>query len=113
MTATTIRIMEEIAGNKSFEHNWEASVCAQPVRPVQRTGQTGLHGAVWLNVDQPVKPVAKTCQTSRHPETKLHSKTWVTTLKPISYMQLKLMYAMMHAMVQKLLCKALKWNKNK
>ena len=110
MTATNIRIMEEITRNKSFEHNWEASVRAQPVRPVQRTG---LHGAVWLNVDQPVKPVAKTCQTSRHPETKLHSKTWVTTLKPIPYMQLKLMYAMMHAMVQKLLCKALKWNKNK
>ena len=33
--------MEEITGNKSFEHNGEASVCAQPV---QRTGQTGLHG---------------------------------------------------------------------
>ena len=55
--------MEEIAGNKSFEHNGEASVCAQPVRPVQRTGQTGLHGTVWLNVDQPVRPVAKTGQT--------------------------------------------------
>ena len=36
--------MDEIAGNKSFEHNGEASICAQPVRPVQWTGQTGLHG---------------------------------------------------------------------
>ena len=108
MTTTNIRVMEEIAENKSFRHNLGASVCAQPVRPVQRTGQTGLHGAVWLNMDQPVRPVAKTGQTGRHPETKLHSKTWVTTLKPIPYMQLKLPYAMMHAMVQKLLCKALK-----
>ena len=104
--------MEGIAENKLFEHAIEASVCAQPVRPVQRTGQTGLHGAVWLNVDQPVRPVAKTGQTGHHPETKFHSKTWVTTLKPIPYMQLKLMYAMMHAMVQKLLCKALKCNRN-
>ena len=71
MTATNIRIMEEIAGNKSFEHNWEASVCAQPVRPVQRTGQTGLyglHGAV--HVDQPVRPVAKTDRTGLHPQVK-------------------------------------------
>ena len=35
--------MEEIAENKLFEHNLEASVCTQPVRPVQ---QTGLHGTV-------------------------------------------------------------------
>ena len=105
--------MEEIAENKLFEHDLEASVCAQPVRPVQwpvRPVRMGLHG---VDVEQPVRPVAKTGQTGRHPETKLHSKTWVTTLKPIPYMQLKLMYAMMHAMVQKLLCKALKWNKNK
>ena len=43
MTSTNIRIMEEIAENKLFEHNLEASVCTQPVRPVQ---QTGLHGTV-------------------------------------------------------------------
>ena len=48
--------MEEIAKNKLFEHDLEASVCTQPVRPVQRTGQTGLHGAV--HVDQPVRPVS-------------------------------------------------------
>ena len=51
--------MEEIAENKLFEHDLEASVCAEPVRPVQRTGQTdlhGLHGAV--HVDQPVRPVS-------------------------------------------------------
>ena len=47
MTATNIRIMEEIAENKLFEHDLEATVCAQPaqpVRPVQETGETGLHG---------------------------------------------------------------------
>ena len=66
MTATNIRIMKEIIENKLFEHNLEASVCAQPVRPVQRTGQTGLHGAVWLNVDQPVRSVDKTGQTGLH-----------------------------------------------
>jgi len=43
MTATNIRIMEEIAENKLFEHNLEACVCAQPVRPVAKTGQTGHH----------------------------------------------------------------------
>ena len=59
--------MEEIAENKLFEHDLEASVCAEPVRPVQRTG---LHGAVWLNMDQPVRPVAKTGQTGLHPEVK-------------------------------------------
>ena len=68
--------MEEIAENKLFEHDLEASVCAQPVRPVRM----GLHG---LDVEQPVRPVAKTGQTGRHPETILHSKTWATTLKPI------------------------------
>jgi len=36
--------MEEIAENKLFEHKVGVSVCAQPVRPVQLTGQTGLHG---------------------------------------------------------------------
>ena len=35
--------MEEIAENKLFEHDLEASVYAQPVRPVAKTGQTGLH----------------------------------------------------------------------
>ena len=48
--------MEEIAENKLFEHDLEASVCAQPVRPVCMA----LHG---LDVDQPVRPVAKTGQT--------------------------------------------------
>ena len=52
--------MEEIAENKLFEHNLGVSVRAQPVRPVQPTGQTGLHG---LDVDQPVRPVSKTGQT--------------------------------------------------
>ena len=52
--------MEEIAENQLFEHNLGVSVCAQPVRPVQQTGQTGLHG---LDVDRPVRPVAKTGQT--------------------------------------------------
>ena len=47
MTATNIRIMEEITENQLFEHDLEASVCAQPVRPVQPTGQTGLHGSAW------------------------------------------------------------------
>ena len=47
MTATNIRIMEEIAENKLFEHDLEASVCAQPVRPGQPTGQTGLHDYAW------------------------------------------------------------------
>ena len=70
MTASNIRIMEEIAEIQLFEHDLEASVCAQPVRLVQRTGQTGLHGTVWLNVDQPVRPVAKTGQTGLHPEVK-------------------------------------------
>ena len=44
MTVTNIKIMEEIAENELFEHDLEASVCAQSVRPVQQTGQTGLHG---------------------------------------------------------------------
>ena len=39
--------MEEIAENQLFEHNLGVSVCAQPVRPVQPTGQTGLHGSAW------------------------------------------------------------------
>ena len=47
MTATNIRIMKEISKNKLFGHNLGASVCAQPVRPVQPTGQTGLHGSAW------------------------------------------------------------------
>ena len=38
--------MEEIAKNKLFEHDLEASVCAEPVRPVAKTGQTGLHPEV-------------------------------------------------------------------
>ena len=42
MTATNIRTMEEIAENKLFEHNLEASVCAQPARPVCMA----LHGTV-------------------------------------------------------------------
>ena len=46
MTATNIQIMKESAENKLFEHNLEASVCAKPVRPVQLTGQTSLHGTV-------------------------------------------------------------------
>ena len=59
MTATNIRIIEEIAENKLFEHDLEASVCAEPVRPVQRTGQTGLHGLHGtVHVDQPVRPVS-------------------------------------------------------
>ena len=66
MTVTNIQIMEEIAENELFEHDLEAFVCAQPVRPVQRTGQTGLHGAVWLDVDEPVRPVAKIGQTGLH-----------------------------------------------
>ena len=40
--------MEEIAENKLFEHDLEASVCAEPVRPVQLTGQTGPHATVRL-----------------------------------------------------------------
>ena len=47
MTATIIRIMKKIAGNNLFEHKVGVSVCAQPVRPVQPTGQTGLHGSAW------------------------------------------------------------------
>ena len=39
--------MEEIAENQLFEHNLGVSVCAQPIRPVQPTGQTGLHGSAW------------------------------------------------------------------
>jgi len=71
MTATNIRVMEEIAENKSFRHNLGASICAQPVRPVQRTGQTGMHGLhATMDVDQPVRPVAKTGQTGLHPEVK-------------------------------------------
>ena len=63
--------MEEIAENKLFEHDLEASVCAEPVRPVQRTGQIGLHGLHGaVHVDQPVRPVAKTDQTGLHPEVK-------------------------------------------
>ena len=51
--------MEEIAENKLFEHDLEASVCAEPVRPVQRTGQIGLHGLHGaVHVDQPVRPVS-------------------------------------------------------
>ena len=61
--------MEEIAENKLFEHDLEASVCAQPVRPVQPTSQTGLHKLHGtMDVDQPVRPVAKTGQTGLHPE---------------------------------------------
>ena len=52
--------MGEIAEIRSFEHNIGVSVRAQPVRPVQQTGQTGLHG---VYVDQPVRPVSKTGQT--------------------------------------------------
>jgi len=67
MTATNIRIMEEIAENKSFRHNFGASVCAQPVRLVQRTGQTGMHGLhATMDVDQPVRPVTQTGQTGLH-----------------------------------------------
>ena len=55
--------MEGIAENQLFEHNLGVSVCAQPVRPVQQTGQTGLHGSAWPRRDQPVRPVAKTGQT--------------------------------------------------
>ena len=39
--------MEEIAENRVFEHNLGVSVRTQPVRPVQPTGQTGLHGSAW------------------------------------------------------------------
>ena len=39
--------MGEIAEIRSFEHNIGVSVHAQPVRPVQQTGQTGLHGSAW------------------------------------------------------------------
>jgi len=46
MTATNIQIMEENAENKLFTRIAEVSFCAQPVRPVQLTGQTGLHGIV-------------------------------------------------------------------
>jgi len=74
MTATNIRIMEEIAENKLSEHIVEVSVCAQPVRPVQPTGQTGLHGAVHFDVDQPVRPVAKTDQTVLHLEIMFRAK---------------------------------------
>ena len=63
MTATNTRIMKEIAENQLFEHNLGVSVCAQPVRPVQPTGQTGLHGSAWGYVDKPVRPVSKTGQT--------------------------------------------------
>ena len=63
--------MEEIAENKLFEHDLEASVCAAPVRPVQPTSQTSLHGLhATMDVDQPVRPVAKTGQTGLHPEVK-------------------------------------------
>ena len=89
--------MEEIAGNKSFEH-----------RCLRSIGQTGATDRSDWSAWRCVAQRGPTGQTDRHPETKLHSKTWVTTLKPIPYMQLKLMYAMMRAMVQKLLCKALK-----
>ena len=46
MTATNIQIMEENAENKLFTHIAKVSVCAQPVRSVQLTGQTSLHGTV-------------------------------------------------------------------
>ena len=39
--------MEEIAEIRLFEHNLGVSVCAQPVRPVQPTDQTGMHGSAW------------------------------------------------------------------
>ena len=55
--------MEEIAEIRSFEHHIGVSVRAQPVRPVQPTGQTGLHGSAGVYVDQPVRPVAETGQT--------------------------------------------------
>ena len=63
--------MEEITENKLFEHDLEAYVCTEPVIPVQRTGQTGLHGLHGaVHVDQPVRPVARTGQTGLHPEVK-------------------------------------------
>ena len=46
LTATNIRIMEEITENKLFRRIAEVSVCAQPVKSVQPTGQTGLHGTM-------------------------------------------------------------------
>ena len=39
--------MEEIAENQLFEHNLGVSVCAEPVRPVHPTCQTGLRGSAW------------------------------------------------------------------
>ena len=71
---TNIRIMEDIAENKLFRHIAEVSVCAQPVRPVQLTGQTGLHDLHGtMHMGQPIRPVAKTGQTDHHPEYKLPS----------------------------------------
>ena len=56
MTATNIRIMEEIAEIRSSEHNIWVSIRAQPVRPVCMD----LHG---VYVAQPVRPVTQTGQT--------------------------------------------------
>jgi len=71
LTATNIRIMEEITENKLFRCIVEVSVCAQPVKSVQPTGQTGLHDMQGtMHVGQPVRPVAK---TGHHPEYKLPS----------------------------------------
>ena len=39
--------MDEITENQLFEHNLGVSACAQPVRSVQPTGHTGLHGSTW------------------------------------------------------------------
>ena len=74
LTATNIRIMEEIVENKLFRHIAEVPVCAQPVRPVQPTGQNSLHDLHGtMHVGQSIIPVAKTGQIGHHPEYKLPS----------------------------------------
>ena len=76
MTSTNIQIMEENAENKLFTHIAEVSVCAQPVRPVQLTGQTGLHGTV--HVGYPVRPVEKIGQTGHTQKLSFTAKSRVT-----------------------------------
>ena len=46
MTATNIRIMEEIAEDATFKPIVMCSACPKPIRPVPPTGQTGLYGTV-------------------------------------------------------------------
>ena len=96
--------MEEIAEIRSSEHNIWVSVRAQPVRPVQQTGQTGLHGSAWARR-------RSTCQTgdqdrSDRSQQKQTSKSLLCTnpLKPILLIaNLKNINARMHDIIHEFL----------